>query len=162
MSEAEAAAAEGEVPAGAVIARADGSIVARARNRVIALRDPTAHAEILAIREASRILSNYRLEGLVLAATLEPCAMCLAACLHARLRAVIFGAPEPKWGAAGSLLDLSSVPGLNHRLELLEGGVLAAECADAIKAFFRGIRKAAASSVEGGAERKRPGLPGPG
>jgi tRNA(adenine34) deaminase len=141
ISEASLAESEGEVPAGAVISRPDGSIISRGHNRVTALPDPSAHAEMLAIREAALLVGNYRLEGLVLVSTLEPCAMCMAAALHARLAGVIYGAREPKWGAAGSLLDLALVPGLNHRLELLEGGVLAEECASQIREFFRKRRK---------------------
>jgi tRNA(adenine34) deaminase len=149
LSEAAKAALEGEVPAGAVVARLDGTIVARGRNRVISLSDPTAHAEILAIREASSLERNYRLDGLVLASTLEPCAMCLSASLHARLKAVLYGAPEPKWGAAGSLLDLNSVRGMNHRLELLEGGILLDECSDLIKSFFREKRRGPGNARRG-------------
>jgi tRNA(adenine34) deaminase len=149
LREAARAGEEGEVPAGAVIARPDGLPVSRGRNRVVALSDPTAHAEILAIREACRLTGNYRLEGLILVSTLEPCAMCLSAALHARLRAVVFGAPEPKWGAAGSLMDISAVPGMNHRLEFLEGGVLAGECAGAIREFFRRRRKGEAPCAQG-------------
>jgi tRNA(adenine34) deaminase len=159
LSEASEAALCGEVPAGAVIATPDGTVVARGRNQVIALSDPTAHAEILAIREASRLLGNYRLEGLVLASTLEPCAMCMSAALHARLSAVVFGAPEPKWGAAGSLVDLNSVPGINHRLALLEGGILADDCANLMKTFFRNRRKSAETAAAG---IKAGDSPGPG
>jgi tRNA(adenine34) deaminase len=157
LHEASLASLAGEVPAGAIVASPDGRVLARGRNRVIELSDPTAHAEILAIREAGRRLANYRLEGLILVSTLEPCAMCLSAALHARFMAVVFGAPEPKWGAAGSLLDLNSVPGMNHRLELLEGGVLASECAGRIVEFFRGRRRLAAVTGEAAAENAPPG-----
>jgi tRNA(adenine34) deaminase len=143
LREAARAAEEGEVPAGAVVAEPDGTVVSRGRNRVIALSDPTAHAEIIAIRAASAAAGNYRLDGLVLASTLEPCAMCLSAALHARLAAIIFGAAEPKWGAGGSLIDLNSVPGMNHHLALLEGGILEDECAGIMRDFFRDRRKRA-------------------
>ncbi|MDR2140689.1 MAG: nucleoside deaminase [Deltaproteobacteria bacterium] len=136
---AETAAQRGEVPAGAVIFDASGQILAQTHNQVIELKDPTAHAEILAIRAAAQTIGNYRLAGLTLVSTLEPCPMCLMAAIHARLLAVHYGAPEPKWGAAGSLLDLQSLSGLNHRLEI-QGGVLAEPCARLIQAFFQSRR----------------------
>jgi tRNA(adenine34) deaminase len=126
----------GEVPAGALIADQSGKIIARAHNLVIGLCDPTAHAEILAIRQAAEILGNYRLTGLTLVSTLEPCPMCLMAAIHARLAKVCYGAPVPKWGAAGSLLDLQNLSGFNHRLEI-EGPIMAEPCAELIKCFFQ-------------------------
>ncbi len=142
LAEAKAAAREGEVPAGAVVVDAEGRAAGRGRNRVIGLNDPTAHAEILAIREAAARAGNYRLTGFTLYSTLEPCPMCLMAGLHARLARIIFGAPEPRWGAAGSLTDLAALPGLNHRLEI-RGGLLADDCGGLISSFFREKRRAA-------------------
>ena len=127
---------EGEVPAGALLIDTEGRVVGRGWNRVISLNDPTAHAEILAIREGALDCGNYRLTGFTLFSTLEPCPMCLMAALHARLGRIIFGAPEPRWGAAGSLLNLPALPGLNHKLEI-NGGLLAEECGGIIKDFFR-------------------------
>ncbi|MDR0882829.1 MAG: tRNA adenosine(34) deaminase TadA [Candidatus Adiutrix sp.] len=140
LAEAAGAGAADEVPAGAVLVDGSGRIIGRGRNRVIALSDPTAHAEILAIREAAAAVGNYRLTGCLLFSTLEPCPMCLTAALYARLSRVVYGAPEPRWGAAGSLLDLAGRPGLNHRLTI-SGGLLAAEAAELMTSFFRGKRK---------------------
>jgi tRNA(adenine34) deaminase len=140
LQQAEEAALAGEVPAGAVLFDpASGQILAQERNRVVGLNDPTAHAEILAIRAAAQVVGNYRLNGLALATTLEPCPMCLMAAIHARLGAICYGADEPKWGAAGSLLDLQSISGLNHRLAI-SGGVLAEPCGRLIQEFFRSRR----------------------
>ncbi|MDR1578488.1 MAG: nucleoside deaminase [Deltaproteobacteria bacterium] len=139
LLKAEEAFHKGEVPAGAVIFDASGEILAQAANQVISLSDPTAHAEILAIRAAANVLGNYRLTGLSMATTLEPCPMCLMAAIHARLGAIYFGAPEPKWGAAGSLLDLLSLSGLNHRPNIV-GGVLAEPCARLMRNFFEARR----------------------
>jgi tRNA(adenine34) deaminase len=143
LREAELAMAEGEAPVGALVTTMEGEIVARAHNRVIALSDPSAHAEILALREAGRKLSNYRLVGLALFVTVEPCAMCVACSLQARLKGIVYGAPEPKWGACHekSVIDLNAVPGQNHRLEFLEGGLLADEAASLMVGFFKGIRE---------------------
>jgi len=141
LKEAAQAALAGEVPAGAIVLNGEGEIVAVGRNRVIGLSDPTAHAETLAIREASSKVGNYRLTGFTLFSTLEPCAMCLMAAVHARLDTIIYGAREPRWGAAGSLVDLASLPGLNHRLTL-KGGLLADECAAIISSFFKHKRAA--------------------
>ena len=132
---ARAAAAAGEVPVGAVVVR-DGRIVAGARNAPIAGSDPTAHAEIAALRAAAQALGNYRLDGCTLYVTLEPCAMCAGAMLHARLDRVVFGATDPRTGAAGSVLDLFAQPRLNHRTQV-QGGVLADECAALLHRFFR-------------------------
>jgi tRNA(adenine34) deaminase len=161
LREAQGAATAGEVPAGAVVADREGAIVSRARNRVIALQDPTAHAEILAIREAARLVGNYRLNGLILVSTLEPCPMCLAAILHARLDGLAYGAREPKWGALGSLLDLSALPGLNHRLRYLQGGVLAGEAQAQIRDFFRERRKPSRLQGEPPEAPAPPGAPAP-
>jgi tRNA(adenine34) deaminase len=131
----------GEVPAGALIVDDQFRIIAQAHNQVISLCDPTAHAEILAIREAAKAVGNYRLAGLTLISTLEPCPMCLMAAIHARLARVYYGAPEPRWGAAGSLLDLQNLSGLNHHMEII-GGIMAEPCARMIREFFQDRRTA--------------------
>ena len=135
LAEAGAAAEAGEVPVGAVVVR-DGQVLATGRNAPVAGHDPTAHAEIVALRAAAQALGNYRLDGCTLYVTLEPCAMCSGAMLHARLARVVFGAHDPKTGAAGSVLDLFDQPGLNHHTRLT-GGVLAAECAAVLREFFK-------------------------
>ena len=130
--EAEAA---GEVPVGALLVR-DEECVGRGFNRPIGLDDPTAHAEILALREAAVRAGNYRLPGTTLYVTLEPCVMCAGAIIHARLARVVYGAADPKGGAAGSVFDVLPGERLNHRLEL-HGGVLSEECAGLLRDFFR-------------------------
>ena len=128
----------GEVPVGAVVMRrgADGvHVVATGYNRPITTHDPTAHAEIIALRQAAQMQSNYRLPDLTLYVTLEPCAMCAMAMMHARIARVVFGAHDPKTGAAGSVIDLFSDPRLNHQT-LVTGGVDAAPCSALLKAFF--------------------------
>lgn len=127
---------KGEVPVGAVIVDPDGAIVARAHNQPISLRDPCAHAEILALRQAGISSGNYRLEGSTLVVTLEPCLMCIGAAIHARIRRLVFGALDPKWGAAGSLYNVTEDPRLNHRLEVIPG-VLAEECLQLMQTFFQ-------------------------
>jgi tRNA(adenine34) deaminase len=129
------AAASGEVPVGAVIVR-HGTVIATGRNGPIDGHDPTAHAEIVALRAAAQALGNYRLDDCELFVTLEPCAMCSGAMLHARLKRVVFGAPDPKTGAAGSVINLFAEPRLNHQTEL-QGGVLAPDCAELLQNFFR-------------------------
>jgi tRNA(adenine34) deaminase len=129
-----AAAAQGEVPVGAVVVK-DGEIVGRGWNRPIGARDPTAHAEIVALREAAARLGNYRLTGCELFVTLEPCCMCVGAMLHARLARVVFGAADPKTGACGGAVALSAQAKLNHQTAF-EGGILAAECGALLKRFF--------------------------
>jgi len=124
----------GEVPVGAVILR-DGKVIATGYNRPITTHDPTAHAEIVALRHAAQLLENYRLPNCELYVTLEPCAMCSMALLHARFKRVVFGAPDPKTGAAGSVLDLFAEPRLNHQTVLL-GGVLAPACGQLLREFF--------------------------
>jgi len=124
----------GEVPVGAVVVR-DGEILGRGFNRPIGSADPTAHAEIIAMREAATKLGNYRLVGCELYVTLEPCAMCVGAMLHARVARVVFGARDPKTGACGSVVDLPAVERLNHHATF-EGGVLAEECGALLKKFF--------------------------
>jgi len=128
------AAAQGEVPVGAVVVK-DGEIVGRGYNRPIGARDPTAHAEIVALREAAARLGNYRLTGCELFVTLEPCCMCVGAMLHARLARVVFGAADPKTGACGGAVALSAQAKLNHQTAF-EGGILAAECGALLKRFF--------------------------
>ena len=128
----------GEVPVGAVVV-VGGEIVARAHNAPITLSDPTAHAEILALREVARKLGNYRLAGAVLYSTVEPCAMCCGAILHARVSRVVYGAPDPKAGAVESLYRLLDDARLNHRVAT-RGGVLADECAELLRTFFKGKR----------------------
>ena len=130
----------GEVPVGAVIADSTGSVIARAANSPIARHDATAHAEVLALRAAGRALGNYRLPGCTLYVTLEPCAMCVGAAVHARLARVVYGAPDPKTGACGSMIDLAANPQLNHRVAVA-GGVLAAESAALLKQFFAARRR---------------------
>jgi tRNA(adenine34) deaminase len=135
---ARAAQARGEVPVGAIVVR-DGVVVGRGGNAPIAHSDPTAHAEIAALRDAARALGNYRLAGCALYATLEPCAMCAGAILHARIARVVFGARDPKTGAAGSVIDLFAEPRLNHHATIV-GGVREAECAALLSAFFAARR----------------------
>lgn len=134
LAEARAAMAAGEVPVGAVVVR-DGQIIATGRNAPIDAHDPTAHAEVVALRAAAKALGNYRLEDCELFVTLEPCVMCSGAMLHARLKRVVFGAKDPKTGAVGSVLDLFAETRLNHQT-LVKGGLLAAQCSDLLKSFF--------------------------
>ncbi|MEJ8823253.1 tRNA adenosine(34) deaminase TadA [Variovorax humicola] len=138
LAEAHAAGAAGEVPVGAVVVK-DGVLVASGRNTPIAQNDPSGHAEINALRAAALVLRNYRLEDCTLYVTLEPCAMCAGAMLHARLARVVFGASDPKTGAAGSVIDLFSQSQLNHQTSV-QGGVCAAECAAPLQQFFRARR----------------------
>jgi tRNA(adenine34) deaminase len=134
----------GEVPVGAVIVR-DGKVLATGYNRPIGDSDPTAHAEIVALRQAASLLGNYRLPGCTLYVTLEPCAMCAMALMHARVQRVVFGTRDPKTGAAGSVLNLFDEPRLNHHAELL-GGVEAEACASLLQDFFRSRRAATRAS----------------
>ena len=138
MALAQAAQAQqlGEVPVGAVLVDAQGELLATGFNRTIIDHDPTAHAEIVALRAGARQVQNYRLPGASLYVTLEPCAMCLGAMLHARLARVVFGAPDPKTGVCGSVLNLSLEKQLNHHTHV-EGGVLAQECGDTLRQFFK-------------------------
>jgi len=135
FEEAQLAGVAGEVPIGWVVVR-DGEIVAYGQNRVLRDVDPTAHAEIVALREAARAVGNYRLNGCTLFVTLEPCAMCAGAMIHARLDRLVFAAADPKAGAAGSVLEVLNHPQLNHKM-LVEQGILAEESAELLRAFFR-------------------------
>jgi tRNA(adenine34) deaminase len=137
LAEAERARVAGEVPIGAVVVR-DDAVVARGYNQSIALYDPTAHAEVLALREAGRSAANYRLTDATLYVTIEPCLMCIGAIVHARIGCVVFGAADPKGGAVRSVLDPSTLP-LNHRFSVVEG-VLADECRELVQGFFRARR----------------------
>ena len=137
LAQAELARAAGEVPVGAVVVQG-GAVVGRGYNRPIGTSDPTAHAEVLALRDAARAAGNYRLAGAFLYATVEPCLMCVGAIVHARVATVVYGAADPKGGAVRSLLDPNTLP-LNHRFEAIEG-VLADECRDVLQAFFRARR----------------------
>ena len=138
LAEARAAAEAGEVPIGAV-AVVNGSILARGQNRVLRDSDPTAHAEIVALRAAAKALGNYRLLDCELYVTLEPCAMCAGAILHARLRRLVYGAADPKAGAAGSVLEVLNHPRLNHTLAVT-AGILADPCGELLRDFFRARR----------------------
>ncbi len=140
LAQARMAAEAGEVPVGAVLVH-QGQIIATGHNAPIGTHDPTAHAEIQVLREGAVRLGNYRLEDCELYVTLEPCAMCAGAMLHARLKKVVFGAPDPKTGAAGSVLDLFAQTRLNHQTEV-HGGVLAEACTALLQDFFQGRREA--------------------
>ncbi|HEV7855827.1 MAG TPA: tRNA adenosine(34) deaminase TadA [Herminiimonas sp.] len=135
----------GEVPVGAVVVK-DGEIIATGFNQPIGTHDPTAHAEIMALRAAAAILGNYRLPGCELFVTLEPCAMCSGAMLHARLARVVYGASDPKTGACGSIVNLFEQDQLNHHTELV-GGVMAQECGALLKEFFAERRRDAQQAV---------------
>jgi len=141
LIEAQAASARGEVPVGAVLVNPDsGEIVARAGNAPIALDDPTAHAEILVLRDAGYKSENYRLNGLTLYVTLEPCTMCAGAISFARLGRIVYGAPDPKGGAVESGVKFFEQPSCHHALEI-KGGVLEESCREILKAFFKARRK---------------------
>jgi tRNA(adenine34) deaminase len=135
LTQARLAAEAGEVPIGAVVVR-NGEIVARGQNRVLRDLDPTAHAEIVALRGAAGAVGNYRLMGCTLYVTLEPCAMCAGAMIHARLDKLVFAASDPKAGAAGSVLEVVNHPRLNHQM-VVESGILAEEAAEFLRSFFR-------------------------
>lgn len=135
---AEQAEQAGEVPVGAVLVR-DNALIAEGRNCPIETNDPTAHAEILALRAAGMALGNYRLIDTTLYVTLEPCVMCMGAISHARVRRIVYGATDPKRGAAGSIMQLADADFLNHRIEVY-GGLLGNECGTQLRAFFRSRR----------------------
>ena len=135
LAEARLAAEAGEVPIGAVVV-SEGAIIARGQNRVLRDLDPTAHAEIVALRAAAEAIGNYRLTGCTLYVTLEPCAMCAGAMIHARLDRLVFAAADPKAGAAGSVLSVLNHPQLNHQMQV-EQGILAEEASELLRNFFR-------------------------
>lgn len=136
LRQAEKAAAIGEVPIGAIVVDADNNLLAEGFNQCISSHDPSAHAEILAIRQAATKLANYRLSDCTLYVTLEPCAMCMGAILHSRIKRVVFAASDPKTGACGSVISLQSESRLNHHCVITQG-VLADEAATLIKDFFK-------------------------
>ena len=138
LGEAEKAMAAGEVPVGAVVVSA-GTVVGRGYNRPISAMDPTAHAEMLAIREAARALGNYRLPEVTLYCTVEPCMMCAGAMIHARISRLVFGTPDPKAGSAGSIYNVLTDPRLNHRVEVVSG-ICEDRCAEILRTFFASRR----------------------
>lgn len=129
---------QGEVPVGSLVVL-NGEVIGRGFNRTISDNDPSAHAEIVALRDAGSRSENYRLPGCVLYVTLEPCVMCVGAMVHARIERVVFGAHDPKTGAVGGKIDLVGSPAHNHRIEV-EGGVLSEECGSVLRSFFRNRR----------------------
>ncbi|WP_114662689.1 tRNA adenosine(34) deaminase TadA [Polynucleobacter necessarius] len=135
IEQAQLAAGAGEVPVGAVLVR-DGVVIAKGFNQPIGNHDPSAHAEMMALREAAKVEANYRLPSSTLYVTLEPCVMCSGAILHARVDRVVFGAPDPKTGAAGSVLDVFSSKQINHQTRI-EGGVMSEECGQLLRSFFK-------------------------
>jgi tRNA(adenine34) deaminase len=138
IEEARNAAASGEVPIGALIVH-DGNVVSRAGNRTIRDCDPTAHAEILVIREAARLFSNYRMPGATLYVTLEPCSMCAGAVIQARIPRLVYGADDPKGGAARSCFEILTNSSLNHQVEITHG-ILASDCSSILQSFFAARR----------------------
>ena len=146
LSLAARAEAEGEVPVGAVLVR-DDTVIGEGWNRPIGTHDPSAHAEMLALRDAAKRVGNYRLPGSVMYVTLEPCPMCVGAMIHARVERVVFAAHDAKTGACGSALNLPEHPSHNHRLRV-EGGVLADEAAEMLRAFFRGRRMKSSNDAD--------------
>jgi tRNA(adenine34) deaminase len=141
LAEAQRAWDQGEVPVGAVVVK-DGVVIARGFNQPIGSHDPTAHAEIVALRAAAEALGNYRLPGCELYVTLEPCVMCSGAMMHARLARIVYGASDPKTGACGSVVNMFEEEKLNHHAEV-QGGLLADDCGNLLKAFFAERRRAA-------------------
>jgi tRNA(adenine34) deaminase len=135
LGQARLAAEAGEVPVGALVVR-DGEIIGRGHNRNLLYHDPSAHAEIIALREAAARIRNHRLGGCTLFVTIEPCAMCAGAMVHARLTRLVYGASDPKAGAAGSVLQVINHPSLNHQMEVVSG-VLADKCSELLQDFFR-------------------------
>ena len=149
MQAAAVAAEAGDVPVGALVVGPTGELLATAGNAREADQDPTAHAELLAIRQAAQRIGSWRLHGCTLVVTLEPCVMCAGAIVLARVDRIVFGAVDPKAGAVGSLYDVPADPRLNHRPEVV-AGVLAAECAEQLRAFFAGRRDAHRAARQGG------------
>ena len=146
LNEAEKGSSTGEVPVGAVLASPEGQIVAKAYNQPIALGDPTAHAEILAIRKAGLFFRNYRLNDTTLVVTLEPCLMCMGAAINARIARLVFGTVDPKAGAAVSLYNLAEDKRLNHKIEVVSG-IMEEECRSLIQNFFRVRRRKPLSQI---------------
>jgi tRNA(adenine34) deaminase len=140
ITEAKLAYDKGEVPCGALIATKDGTVIAKAHNEVIGNNDPTAHAEIQAIRKAAQKLSNFRLNDLLLFSTVEPCVMCFSAILHSRIWGLFYGADSPKWGAIRSVISLYKKPIFNHKLEVIQGGILGDTSAELLLKFFKNLR----------------------
>lgn len=153
LAEAEKARALDEVPVGAVLVAGTGEIIAGACNRPISSNDPTAHAEILALRQGARKNANYRLPGTVLYVTVEPCVMCMGAIIHARVATVVFGAHDPKWGCAGSLYDFTDNGAFNHQPALI-AGVCESACRKMLQDFFRAKRTRGPSQKEPGTQGK--------
>jgi tRNA(adenine34) deaminase len=135
IEQAQLAALAGEVPVGAVLGR-DGQVISKAFNKPITNHDPSAHAEMLALRQAADVEQNYRLPGTTLYVTLEPCTMCAGAMLHARVDRIVYGAPDPKTGAAGSVVDVFASKQINHQTSV-NGGIMAEECGQLLKTFFK-------------------------
>ena len=152
LGEAEQAAEEGEVPVGCVIV-AEGRIIGRGHNRVEALQDPTAHAEMLALTAATSTIGSWRLEGAEVYVTVEPCLMCVGALLLARVETIFFGPHEPKFGACGSIIDAPAVSGWNHKLRVV-GGILAEESASLLRGFFRKKRGGGRGEAQDGVESR--------
>jgi len=150
LAEAHSAEAAGEVPVGAIVVSPSGDVIARGNNQVLRSRDPSAHAEIVALRAAGRALDNYRIltneGGCTLYCTLEPCAMCAGAILHARIARLVFATRDPKAGACGSVLSVMNHPALNHRVEVVEG-ILGDECSALLTTFFRNRRAAQTAAI---------------
>ena len=138
IEQAQLAAQSGEVPVGAILVK-DGQVISKAFNKPIANHDPSAHAEMLALRDAALAEENYRIPGSTLYVTLEPCAMCSGAMLHARIDRVVYGASDPKTGAAGSVLDIFASKQINHQTSV-EGGIMSEECGQLLRDFFKGRR----------------------
>ena len=136
LIEARQAAEEDEVPVGAVLVAKDGTVLAKAHNQTISLTDPTAHAEILALRRAAEKVANYRLLDTILYVTIEPCVMCMGALVHARVRKIVYGAKDLKWGGAGSCYNLASDSRMNHSIQV-QSGVLEKECREFMQTFFQ-------------------------
>lgn len=142
IEEAKKARQLGEVPVGAILTTVDRKVICRATNHTIGLSDPTAHAEIMVLREAGRLLGNYRLLNTILYVTIEPCAMCMAAAIQARVKCVVFGAADPKWGACGSVYDFVSDKKFNHEPIIIKG-ICEEQCRNLMVSFFRQKRKGA-------------------
>ncbi len=146
LEQARLAAQAGEVPVGALVIK-DGEILGQGHNRTLLDNDPTAHAEVVALRQAAGRVGNYRLVGCVMFATIEPCAMCAGAMVHARLAKLVYGAADPKAGAAGSVVQVLNHPSLNHKMEVTSG-VLEQECAEMLRQFFRDRRASPSEKQE--------------